>query len=105
MKKLFTIFCFSCFFYSFALIDTDKDQIPDDKDICPRVFARSTNGCPTLVAPTPLRTLNVCYQQQKNVIVVGIQPICDSVTNTCPVISSLSGLQTCDSIFPLILKN
>lgn len=89
----------------FALTDTDSDGVADDSDICPRVYARSATGCPTLVDVTPLAKLNACYQEQKNTIIVRIQPICDATTKVCPVISSLAGIQTCDPIFPLILQD
>ncbi len=48
MKKLLFIFSLLFFLSSFAAVDTDSDSIPDEKDVCPRVYARSTTGCPTL---------------------------------------------------------
>ncbi|MEI6711506.1 MAG: hypothetical protein WCK88_04920 [bacterium] len=105
MKKLLLLFSLLTALYSFAAVDTDNDGVPDDTDICPRVYARSATGCPTLVDATPLANLNACYQEQKNTIIVRVQPICDATTSVCPVISSLAGLQTCDPIFPLILQD
>lgn len=106
MKKLFLIFSFCFFLLSFAAIDTDSDGIADEKDICPRVYApRSANGCPTLTAVTPLTSLNACYQAQKNTIIVRVQPLCDATTKMCPVITGVAGFQTCDPIFPLILRD
>jgi hypothetical protein len=105
MKKLFSILTFCFLLSAFAAIDTDSDGVNDEKDVCPRVYARSETGCPTLTNATPLKTMNVCYQAQKDVIIARIQPICDTATQTCPRISSLAGIQTCDAIFPLILQD
>ncbi len=89
----------------FALVDTDSDGVSDDKDICPRVSARSETGCPTLASAVPLASLNACYREQKNTIIVRVQPICDATSKVCLRVSSLAGLQTCDPIFPLILQD
>jgi len=90
---------------TFALVDSDSDGVSDEKDVCPRVYARSTTGCPTLANATPLTNSNICYVEQRNAIIVRIQPICDLTTKVCPRVSSLSGLQTCDPIYPLILQD
>ncbi len=87
MKKLFPILACCFILFSFAAIDTDSDGVTDEKDICPRVYARSFDGCPTLTTVTSLTSLNACYQAQKDMVVVRIQPICDAVTKVCPVIS------------------
>jgi hypothetical protein len=105
MKKLFPIIAFCFFLFSFAATDTDSDGVADEIDVCPRVYARSENGCPTLTNATNLKSINACYQEQKNIIIVRVQPICDLKTKVCPVISSLAGIQTCDPIFPLILQD
>lgn len=89
---------------SFAAVDTDGDGVSDEIDLCPHVYSRSETGCPTLTSVASLSPLNVCYSQQNSIIIARIQPICDTVTKVCPVLSSVSGVQTCDILFPLILK-
>jgi len=90
---------------SFASADTDRDGVTDEKDLCPRVYSRSETGCPTLTAVASLPSLNACYSKQNSAIIVRVQPICDTATKVCPALSSVSGFQTCDTIFPLILKD
>lgn len=91
---------------AFAAVDTDSDGVADEKDMCPRVYSRSTTGCPALEKVISLPTLNICYQKiQGSRITVRVQPICDTKTQTCPVLSGVSGVQSCDIIFPLILRD
>lgn len=87
----------------FALTDTDTDGISDDKDICPRVYARSTTGCPTLTAASVTST-NSCVSTQIKLgkIVATITPVCDVTTKVCPKISNILGAQSCDPLFPVI---
>ena len=105
MKKLFPIFSLCFFLFSFAISDTDGDGVSDDKDLCPHVYSRSENGCPALVAVSSLSSLNACYSKQSSTMIARVQPICDQTTKVCPVLTSVSGLQTCDIIFPLITKD
>ena len=87
---------------TFALIDTDLDGIADDHDICPRVYSRSDNGCPAL-SPKSTFILNNCLiEASKSSIIVTISPICDK-NASCPEITKVTGIQTCDAIFPVIL--
>jgi hypothetical protein len=55
MKKIIILFYLFSFISSFAISDTDADGVSDEKDICPRVYARSETGCPTL-SPQPVLT-------------------------------------------------
>lgn len=106
MKKIIVLSSLLFLLSSFAATDTDSDGVSDEKDVCPRVYSRSENGCPTLTKAVALTDLNACYKKQVNKnIIVRIQPICDSVTKVCPVLSGVSGIQTCDPIFPVILKD
>lgn len=105
MKKTFLLFSFCFFLFSFAAIDTDSDSVSDEKDLCPRVYARSETGCPALADVTPTKPLNACYQEQENIFIARVTPICDVTNKVCPVISSLAGVQICDPIFPLILQD
>lgn len=90
MKKLILLSSLFCLLSSFAVIDTDNDGVSDEKDMCPRVYARSTTGCPTLSPVKLLEDINSCYKQQKSQIIVRVQPICDSVSKICPTISSVA---------------
>jgi len=83
----------------------DSDGVSDEKDLCPRVYSRSESGCPRLTVAASVSSLNACYLKQSSTIIVRVQPICDAVTKVCPALSSVSGVQTCDTIFPLILKD
>lgn len=105
MKKYILLSFLFFLFSSFAAVDTDSDGVSDEKDICPRVYARSWSGCPTLISPVALKPLNACYQEQKNIIIARLQPICDEKNKLCPVISSVAWLQKCDPIFPVILRD
>ncbi len=90
----------------FALTDTDSDGISDDKDVCPRVYARSETGCPTLAKSSQTTSsLNSCLVEQlkKGKIINTMTPICDK--NVCPQISKVTGFQSCDPIFPIIFDN
>lgn len=88
----------------FALTDTDSDGVSDDADICPRVYAKTTNGCPALTASSFSVSTNTCinthYKTGK--IIATITPICDSSTKICPKITGILGAQSCDPIFPVI---
>jgi hypothetical protein len=90
MKKFFLLLlAFSGMI--FALTDTDSDGITDEKDICPRVYARSTNGCPTLtVSSTPV-SVNSCLNAQKKIgkNIVTLTPICDFANKVCPQINNI----------------
>lgn len=49
MKKYYLCNLFllcSILLFSSCNKDQDKDGIPDDKDICPDVFAKTSDGCP-----------------------------------------------------------
>ncbi len=105
MKKLFLIFSLLSFLSAFASVDTDGDGASDERDLCPHVYSRSETGCPTLTAVASLSTLNACYSQQSATIIVRVQPLCDAVTKVCPTLSGVSGIQTCDTLFPLILRD
>ncbi len=85
-----------------ALTDTDSDGISDDKDICPRVYARSETGCPTLTVSSVNLSLNSCLtaQLKKGKVINTVTPICDK--SVCPQISKVVGFQPCDPIFPII---
>jgi hypothetical protein len=89
---------------AFAALDTDSDGVSDDKDVCPRVYARSTSGCPTLAASSAPISVNVCINTQKKSgkIVATVTPICDAATKVCPKVTGILGAQTCDPIFPII---
>ncbi len=73
-----------------ALTDTDSDGVSDEKDLCPRVYARSETGCPTLTASSSTSFLNSCLSEQvkKGKIINIITPICDK-NNVCPQISKV----------------
>lgn len=88
---------------AFALTDSDSDGVSDEKDLCPRVYARSETGCPTLTAVSSSSFLNSCLVEQlkKGKIINTITPICDK-NNVCPQISKVVGFQSCDPIFPII---
>ncbi len=101
MKKyLLIILAFSSL--ALALNDADSDGVADEKDLCPRVYARSENGCPTLSAVSGGSSLNSCLSAQlKNGKIINtITPICDKTV--CPQISKVVGFQSCDPIFPII---
>lgn len=89
---------------TFALTDTDADGVSDDADICPRVYARSATGCPTLSAPVSAPALNSCLTSQlKNgKIIATIRSICDATTKVCPKVTNILGIQSCDPVFPVI---
>lgn len=89
---------------AFASLDTDSDGVSDDKDVCPRVYARSTNGCPTLSASSAPISVNACINTQKKSgkIVATVTPVCDTVTKICPKVTGILGAQSCDPIFPII---
>jgi hypothetical protein len=108
MKKIFTLLCLISLIFSlqsFALVDTDADGVADESDICPRVYARSTNGCPTLAPSRTSVSSNICLESQKKAgkMLVFLTPICDTKTKVCPNVSSVTGVQSCDPIFPVIL--
>jgi len=105
MKKLFLLLSLCSFIFSFAAIDTDSDGVSDEKDLCPHVYSQSETGCPALAKVVVLPALNACYQKQSSAIIVRVQPICDATTKICPALSSVSGIQSCDIIFPLLLKD
>lgn len=103
MKKIILILClFSGL--TFALTDTDADGVSDEADVCPRVYARSTTGCPTLSAPVVAPALNSCLtgQLKNGKIIATIRPICDTKTKVCPRVTNILGIQSCDPIFPVI---
>jgi len=103
MKKfLILLFAFSGMI--FALTDTDSDGVSDDKDICPRVYARSTNGCPTLAVSTAPVSVNACINMQKKSgkIVATVTPLCDATTKICPKVVGILGAQSCDPLFPVV---
>lgn len=104
MKKIILLSSFF-FLFSFAISDTDSDGVSDEKDLCPHVYSRSETGCPALAKVVALPALNACYQKQNSIMIVRVQPICDMTTKMCPVLSSVSGVQTCDILFPLIMKD
>lgn len=88
----------------FALTDTDRDGVADDTDICPRVYSRSENGCPTLSTKNSF-ILNSCLlEASKKTIVLTIAPVCDK-NSSCPEITQVTGVQMCDAIFPVIFDN
>lgn len=88
----------------FAAVDTDTDGVSDDADVCPRVYARSTNGCPTLSVSSAPISVNACINAQKKAgkIVATVSPVCDVTTKVCPKVSAVFGAQSCDPIFPII---
>ncbi len=92
---------------AFAALDTDSDGVSDDADVCPRVYARSTSGCPTLTVSSAPISVNACINAQKKAgkIVATITPICDSVTKVCPKVSAILGAQSCDPLFPIIFDS
>lgn len=92
------------FLLSFALVDTDSDWVIDDRDICPRVYARSENWCPSLAPVIGWNSIDVCLTDQlkKGKTIAIISPICDSVSKTCPRVSNILGIQSCDTLFPVI---
>ena len=100
MKKLLVLM-FLLSGVAFAALDTDSDGVSDEADICPRVYARSTSGCPTSSAPI---SVNACINAQKKAgkIVATITPVCDSVTKVCPKVNAVFGAQSCDPLFPII---
>lgn len=103
MKKIILLLCvFSGL--TFALTDTDADGVPDEADICPRVYARSVTGCPTLSAPVTSPALNSCLttQLKNGKIVATIRSVCDATTKVCPRVTNILGIQSCDPIFPVI---
>ena len=67
-----------------------SDGVSDEKDLCPRVYARSETGCPTLTASSSTSFLNSCLSEQvkKGKIINIITPICDK-NNVCPQISKV----------------
>jgi len=75
----------------FALTDTDSDGIADDTDLCPRVYARSTNGCPTLAVSSAPVSVNSCLNAQKKAgkTIVTLTPLCDLTTKVCPQIANI----------------
>lgn len=89
---------------AFALTDTDADGVADDQDICPRVYARSTTGCPTLSPVVTSVSPNSCIaaQLKNGKIIATIRPICDATTKVCPRVTNILGIQSCDPIFPVI---
>jgi len=74
-----------------ALADTDADGVSDEKDICPRVYARSITGCPTLSPQPVLTSLNLCLSSQLKIgkTIATVRPICDTKTNICPRVSNI----------------
>ena len=106
MKKYILLSSLLFLLSSFAAVDTDSDGVSDEKDVCPRVYSRSENGCPTLTKAVAISDVNACYKKQVNKnMIIRIQPICDATTKICPTLSGVSGIQTCDPIFPVILKD
>ena len=103
MKKIILLLCLF-FGLTFALTDTDADGVSDDADVCPRVYARSTTGCPTLAAPVVAPALNACLtaQLKNGKIIATVRPICDATTKVCPRVTNILGIQSCDPIFPVI---
>lgn len=104
MKKVL-LFCSILFaLIAYAATDTDSDGVADEADICPRVYARSPTGCPTLAPAPGIIALNSCLTAQKNSgkIIANITPICDATTKVCPKISNIFGAQSCDPLFPVI---
>lgn len=91
----------------FALTDTDGDGVSDEKDICPRVYARSQTGCPTLSPVRSSSSLDSCLatQLKNGKVIVRITPICDAVTKVCPQVSNILGVQSCDPIFPVVFDS
>lgn len=106
MKKLLVLM-FLLSGVAFAALDTDSDGVSDDADVCPRVYARSTSGCPTLTVSSAPISVNACINAQKKAgkIVATITPICDSVTKVCPKVSAILGAQSCDPLFPIIFDS
>lgn len=103
MKKLFVIILlFSG--VAFAALDTDSDGVSDEIDVCPRVYARSTNGCPTLTVSSAPISVNMCINAQKKSgkIIATVTPVCDATTKICPHVTGILGAQSCDPIFPII---
>jgi hypothetical protein len=103
MKQLFILFSVLSVTI-FALSDTDADGVLDEKDICPRVYSRSENGCPTLVPSKVPAVTNKCLLEQlkKGKMITTVSPLCDQKTTTCATISKVVGFQSCDPIFPII---
>ncbi|MBP7806060.1 hypothetical protein KA057_00065 [Candidatus Gracilibacteria bacterium] len=103
MKKLLVLM-FLLSGVAFAALDTDSDGVSDEADICPRVYARSTSGCPTLTVSSAPISVNACINAQKKAgkIVATITPVCDSVTKVCPKVNAVFGAQSCDPLFPII---
>lgn len=89
---------------AFAALDTDSDGVPDDTDVCPRVFSKTTNGCPALAQSSVSLSNNSCINAQYKTgrIIATITPVCDSSTKICPKITGILGAQSCDPIFPVI---
>lgn len=89
---------------AFAAIDTDSDGVSDDIDVCPRVYAKSTNGCPSLTASSTPTITNACISAQYKIgrIIATVTPVCDLTTKICPKITGILGAQSCDPIFPVI---
>ncbi len=104
MKKLFLLVSLLLVASSFALTDTDRDGVEDEKDTCPRVYSRSETGCPRLSPKSDPIILNACLTEaSKDAIVLTLTPVCSG--NTCPQIQSVTGVQMCDPIFPVIFDD
>ncbi len=108
MKKFFlsvNILFLFCSGVIFALTDTDADGVSDEKDICPRVYSRSETGCPALTKPVTWSPTNSCIGEQikKWKIIAVVTPLCNKENKVCSTVSKVTGFQSCDPIFPVIL--
>lgn len=73
---LFAFLIVSLFAVTFA--DIDRDGIPDEDDVCPRVYARTENGCPKISSTPAEKKLNSCLLSQLssgNILAI-VSPVC-----------------------------
>lgn len=103
MKKLIVLFVILSGAV-FALTDTDRDGVSDEQDICPRVYSRSETGCPALSTKSSFLLNSCLLEASRKSIVLTITPVCDK-NASCPEITQVSGIQTCDALFPVIFDS